>query len=171
MRILAIDPATEHIGWAVLDYRDGIELLKAYDEFHAKGVNRLERLLQVGEEIRRLARLWVPDHVGIESGFVGRGPKGNPKAGLAIAESRGVCILAGGELGAKVHMISPGEAKKSATGKGKADKHLVCLMVTTRFSLSEKPPFDASDAIAVGLSLIGKEHERWVLRKADRESS
>lgn len=170
MRILAIDPATEHIGWAVLDWREGLELLIACDEFHAKGVNRLERLLQVGKEIKRLTRLWSPDHIAIESGFVGRGPKGNPKAALAIAESRGVCILAGGEQGAKVHMISPAEAKKSATGKGNADKHLVCLMVTTRFSLSEKPPFDASDAVAVGLSLIGKEHERWVL-KVGRESS
>lgn len=171
MRILGIDPATEHIGWAVLDWREGVEVFKACDEFHAKGANRLERLIQIGKEIKRVARLWVPDYVAIESGFVGRGPKANPKAALAIAESRGVCILAAGSLGAKMDMISPAEAKRSATGRGNADKHLVSLMVTARFSLSEKPPYDASDAIAVGLSLIGKESERWVLRRASQGSS
>lgn len=167
MRILAIDPATELIGWAVYDTES--EVLQAYDEFKARGDSRTERLGRLGLEIRRLVKLWRPDLLAIESGFTGRGPKNNPRTSLALAESRGACIAAAGMTSvARIEMVTPAEAKRSATGKGNADKPAVSHAVGVRFGLSPKPPYNAADAIAVALAQSGKEHARWIARMAKR---
>jgi Holliday junction resolvasome RuvABC endonuclease subunit len=65
-------------------------------------------------------------------------------------------------------MVTPAEAKKAATGKGNADKQAVSHGVAARFGLSPKPPYNAADAIAVALAQAGKEHAKWVLRRARR---
>ena len=71
---------------------------------------------------------------------------------FAVAEARGVIILAAKQKGVKVNEYTPLQVKQAVTGYGKAEKHQVMEMVKSLLSLNKVPkPDDTADALAIAI--------------------
>ena len=69
-----------------------------------------------------------------------------------MGAARGAAILAAAERGLPVFEYSPREVKQAVVGRGGAEKTQVAFMVRALLGLTETPPADAADALAIGLT-------------------
>lgn len=75
----------------------------------------------------------------------------NSTTAMAVAEARGVILLALGQAGVPTWEYTPMQVKQSLTGYGKASKAQVVKMVRMVTGASARLPDDAFDAVAVAL--------------------
>jgi crossover junction endodeoxyribonuclease RuvC len=61
-------------------------------------------------------------------------------------------LLALASRGIPIFEYAPRRAKQSVVGRGGADKSQVSFMVRALLGLTENPPPDAADALAIGLT-------------------
>lgn len=142
MRIMGIDPGSQKIGIAIVE--DGV--LVRSRQVKLRSGCRWQRLIELYSVITEEAEFWLPDVLAIEEQFVGK----NPMSALAVAESRGACIVAACRLGARVLSYHNGTIKKAFAGTGKASKE---QMKTLASALSgHKVKEDEADAIAIALT-------------------
>jgi len=99
------------------------------------------------EAVMEIASRHRPDAMAIEDIFYGKNVKSMIRQGYA----RGVVLLAASLNDLPVFEYSPLEVKQAVVGYGRAEKHQVQRMVTMLLNLSESPPPDASDALAVAI--------------------
>jgi crossover junction endodeoxyribonuclease RuvC len=150
--VVGIDPGTQVVGYgAVVDRRDGPVLLAAGALRAPQGASVPQRLAFIREELDDLLRCLRPL---------------KPlSTALRIGEGRGVALAAAAQACSEVHEITPAEVKKALVGNGQADKGQVAQMVAHSLSLAEAPrPLDASDALAIALTLLSR--ERFAARTA-----
>ena len=150
MRILGVDPGTGRVGWAVMEYQGGKEVLLECGCFETK-VNSLlaDRLEKVHAFIDELIKKFKPDEAAVEELFFSN----NAKTAISVGMSRGVIVLALQQNKVPVSDYGPSKIKMAVTGFGKADKKQVQFMVKQILKLSEIPkPDDAADAVAVALT-------------------
>lgn len=148
MILLAIDPGTHKVGFAVFTGAPKkLKLSCCWVATYPKEWSKAVRLGELGRNVAQAIKTYKPDAYAIEAGYVGP----NPRTSLVIAEARGA-ILATIPTGAKVVEIEPSEAKLVATGKGNATKELVQRMVAAQLGIREIPAPDAADACAIGLA-------------------
>ena len=148
MRILGIDPGRRKTGYAVVEKRRNGYFYILYGEIGLdKGatlsgsLNTIyQRLLDVISETR-------PDCMAVEDVFYGK----NIKSLIRQSHVRGVVILAGAHSGMPIYEYSPLEIKKAVVGYGRAEKSQIQMMVKAMLSLTEPPPPDAADAMAVAI--------------------
>jgi len=148
LRILGIDPGRRKTGYAVLEKRRNGYFYILYGEIGLdKGatisgsLNTIyQRLLDVISETR-------PDCMAVEDVFYGK----NVKSLIRQSHVRGVVILAGAHSGMPIFEYSPLEIKKAVVGYGRAEKSQIQMMVKAMLSLTESPPPDAADAMAVAI--------------------
>jgi crossover junction endodeoxyribonuclease RuvC len=63
-----------------------------------------------------------------------------------------VAVLAAAQKGLSIHEYPPKRVKQAIVGKGAAAKDQVAFMIRALLGLTETPPSDAADAIAIGLT-------------------
>jgi len=85
--------------------------------------------------------------ISLEDIFYGKNVKSLIKQGHA----RGAIILLAAHNDIPVYEYSPLEVKKAVVGYGRAEKSQVQYMVKSMFKLSDVPPPDASDALAIAV--------------------
>ncbi len=148
-RILGIDPGSRATGWALV-IRDGnryrLESSGVIRPSAKKGRSFL--LADLHHKLSVLLEELAPDCAAVESSFSGR----NPKTGIALAESRGAILAGLGHRDIEVHSYSPAQVKSAVVGHGRAEKQQIIYMVVRLLSLSESPPSDAADAMAVAIT-------------------
>ncbi len=71
---------------------------------------------------------------------------------ITLGAARGAALLAAAEAGLPVHEYSPKRVKQAVVGRGAAGKAQVAFMVRALLGLTETPPADAADAIAIGIT-------------------
>jgi crossover junction endodeoxyribonuclease RuvC len=71
---------------------------------------------------------------------------------IVLGAARGVAVLAAAQAGLSIHEYPPKRVKQAVVGKGAAAKEQVAFMVRALLGLTETPPSDAADAIAIGLT-------------------
>ena len=92
---------------------------------------------------------YKPEQVAIEELFFNT----NITTGIAVAEARGVILLACINKGCKLFEYTPLQIKQALTGNGRAEKKQVQFMVKNILGLNAIPkPDDAADALAVALT-------------------
>jgi crossover junction endodeoxyribonuclease RuvC len=150
MRILGIDPGTATLGWAIIEKKNSQVSLVAYDAMYTKPNDSEEqRLLILHREFSKLIHTYSPHAVSIEQLYFAT----NAKTAIAVAQARGVILLASAQNNIPVVSYSPLHIKKTITGDGKADKRQVQSMLTKLLPLTIAPkPDDAADAIAIALT-------------------
>jgi len=150
MRILGIDPGTATLGWAIIEKKNSQVSLVAYDAMYTKPNDSEEqRLLTLYTEFSKLIHTYSPHAVSIEQLYFAT----NAKTAIAVAQARGVILLASAQNNIPVVSYSPLHIKKTITGDGKADKRQVQSMLTKLLPLTIAPkPDDAADAIAIALT-------------------
>lgn len=150
MKILGIDPGTATTGFAVIE-KIGAEV-RALDfgviSTQAK-VPPEERLLEIAENIFELIESHKPDLAAVESLFFFK----NQTTAFAVAQARGVILLAIAKFHIPLVEITPLQVKQAITGYGQADKGQIQKMVKEIFSLKKIPkPDDAADALAIAFA-------------------
>ena len=151
MVILGIDPGTAITGFAVI--RTG----RKPGEFIAldfgvittkKGLAESQRLATLAADLHDIIQTYRPDRAGIEKLFFAT----NQKTAMAVAQARGVALLACEQNHIPVREFTPLQVKDTICGYGQADKKQVQFMVKHSFRLKTIPkPDDAADALAIAL--------------------
>ncbi len=155
MRVLAIDPGFERVGIAVVEKKNGVDILIFSSCFMTdKNLAFSERLVLIGEEVERIINKYSPNTLAIETLFFNT----NQKTALKVSEARGVSIYTASKKGLSLYEYSPLQIKIAITGYGKATKAQVSDMTHKLIIIQKKPKYDdETDAIAVGLTCLASE--------------
>lgn len=147
-RILGVDPGSAATGWAVIESAGSRVTLAAAGVIRTGSGERPVRLARLDTALSDVVARHLPDAAAVESSFSGR----NPRAGLALAESRGVALAVLGKAGVAVTSYTPAQVKSAVVGYGRAEKGQVVYMVVRLLGLEKQPAQDAADAMAVALT-------------------
>ncbi|MDE2399505.1 MAG: crossover junction endodeoxyribonuclease RuvC [Patescibacteria group bacterium] len=152
MRILGIDPGYERLGVAVLEKNKGDKREKVIFSECFKTSAKLdfsERLLLLGEEVRKVIKKFKPEVLSIETLFL----TSNQKTVMRVAEARGVVIYEAVQVELKIFEATPLQIKVATTGYGRADKNQIMKMVQMLVEVEKnKTSDDELDAIAIALT-------------------
>jgi len=149
MRVLAIDPAIRNTGYAVLEGDSRQPRLLAYDVISIP--DRLPQsaaLSAVRTHLGHLIEQFSPDEVAVEGIIYVQ----SHKTAISMGAARAAALIAAADRGLSVYEYAPKRVKQAVVGKGTADKQQVAFMVRALLGLSETPPHDAADAIAIALA-------------------
>ncbi len=151
MRVLAIDPGTLRMGYAVLD----AEPAPSADDYGVVALPAAmpieNRLYQLHTHILNMIHVFQPDAIAVEDPFVGRGERAFVKSALAIGQAQAVVLIGAASQGVPVHRYAPATVKRAVTDYGAATKEQVQRMAASTLGLARTPESDAADALAVGL--------------------
>ena len=151
MRVLGIDPGSQVTGYGVIEkVRSGLCHIVYGEIKPGKGATLSMCLQTIYDGLREAIRQSAPEALAIEQIFYGK----NVKSLIRQGHVRGVAILAGKYSVSPVYEYSPLEIKKAVVGYGRAEKGQVQMMVRAILNLSELPPPDAADALAVAICHI-----------------
>src|ERR1044072_625315 len=148
--ILGIDPGTTRAGYGVIRVGGGAPTLVAAGILKVPPAgDKAEILGAIREGVAALCAEHRPEAFALEKLFFSK----NRKTALAVAEARGVIIMAAREAGLPVREYSPNEVKLAVTGHGAADKKAVLKMVRLILRAPDLEVIDdASDALAIALA-------------------
>ncbi len=149
MIILGIDPGLATIGYGVIESKGPKFRTLDYGAIITPPHTRVEdRLQMLYEDICSLVKKYQPEEAAVEELFF----TNNITTGIAVAEARGVILLALRQCGVKVNEYTPMQVKQAVVGYGKAEKHQVIAMVTRILNLEKPPkPDDTADALAIAI--------------------
>ena len=149
MIILGIDPGSRYLGFAILEVRQVMPLVRTPI---AMGVLKFDqkqtvsnRLLEIGNGVDELIQKYQPDHLSLEKIFLGK----NADSAFKLGHARGVVIYQALRHQLEVFEYSTKEVKKGITGQGSAEKEHVRHVLQNAFSIKNILSLDASDALAM----------------------
>ncbi len=150
MLVLGVDPGTATTGYGlvanarkgVLEHHGhGVILTPAGEEPH-------KRLALIYDQLSAIIRETSPDAMALEELFF----KQNITTGIAVAQARGVILLAAAHADLPVAGYKPAEVKQGVVGVGRASKDQMRFMTKTLLGLRDLPkPDDAADGLAVAI--------------------
>ena len=143
MRIMGIDPGYAIVGVGLVDYDNVRFSLVEYGAITTPAELPFEtRLRQIYDDMVGLITQYRPDAVAMEQLFFTT----NRTTAIAVAEARGVLLLAAEQQGVPV------QVKSAVVGYGKAEKEQVMEMTRRLLNLKSVPqPDDAADALAIAI--------------------
>ncbi|MEG0911322.1 MAG: crossover junction endodeoxyribonuclease RuvC [Ruthenibacterium sp.] len=149
MRILGIDPGYAIVGFGTLDYTKNRFTTLQYGAITTEAHTVFEdRLCEVYDDMTQLLENTKPDALAIETLFF----QSNQKTVMAVAEARGVILLAARKANVPIFEYTPLQVKQSVSGYGKATKKQVQEMTKTILRLEKIPkPDDTADALAMAI--------------------
>lgn len=152
---LGIDPGTRRVGYGLVRKDRGAVTFVAAGILKIQSAEDAPALAETKKELDGLIKKHRPDVLGIEKLFFAK----NQKTAIAVAQARGVMLLAAREAGIPIREYTPNEVKLGITGYGLADKKAMLKMV--RLTLG-KPDLavidDASDALALAIMALNEIH-------------
>jgi len=149
MRILAVDPSLRGTGFAILEEQGtSIRCLEYSVIKNAPSLSQEDCLVAIHSSISSAIERHSPSALAIEKVIY---VQSYPTA-IILGAARGAAVLAAAQRGLSVHEYPPKRVKQAIVGKGAADKEQVAFMIRALLGLTETPPPDAADAIAIGLT-------------------
>ncbi len=147
--ILGIDPGFGRMGYGLIESGQGtVRYLLANCLETQKTMPHAQRLQYMWRELITLITTYQPDVVAVEKLFFAK----NEKTALAVAETRGIILLAAQEHGVPIIEFTPLQVKVALSGYGKADKKQVAYMVMRILNLTDTPVRDdTTDALAIAI--------------------
>jgi crossover junction endodeoxyribonuclease RuvC len=153
MKLIAIDPGVEKIGYSIFDKINNSTLNST---FIASGLIKTDkktehhiRLQEIYDHLKTLIELYKPELMVVEQLFFFK----NAKTVIKVAQAQGVVFLLAAQYNISLKLLTPLQIKQFITGYGNADKKAVHKML--ELHLKEKLNVlddDQSDAIACGLA-------------------
>jgi crossover junction endodeoxyribonuclease RuvC len=151
LRVLGIDPGIHITGYGVIEkQKSGLKYVMHGEIRMAKGLPLSSRLSMIYDNLLEVIDQSSPDAIVVEDVFYGK----NIKSLIRQGETRGVVILAGSHKRIPVYEYTPLEVKKAVVGYGRAEKSQIQNMVKAILHLSDLPPADAADALALAICHI-----------------
>lgn len=147
--IVAVDPSLRSTGYAVLSRQGKKIVCREYGAIRNKPALRGSScLLAIRDQLASLVLKYEPQCMAVEGVIYVQ----SYQTAITLGAARGAAILAASEKGLPVHEYAPRRVKQAVVGRGAADKQQVAFMVRALLGLTETPPADAADAIAIGLT-------------------
>jgi len=154
VRVLGIDPGLADVGYGLVDYDESTGALRhvAHGALRTDRSQSLaDRLAAIHAGLRRLIGRHRPDEIAVEELFFAA----NARTAVAVAQARGVAILAAAAEGRALAEYSPPRVKLALVGHGRAGKDQIRAMVRVLLGLKELPASDhAADALAAAICHI-----------------
>ena len=146
---MGIDPGYAIVGYGVLDAKGPNLTAKTYGAITTSAHTVFEdRLLEIYNDMVSLLDQIKPDSVAIETLFF----TSNQKTVIAVAQARGVILLAIRQANIPMYEYTPLQVKQSVAGYGRATKKQVQEMTRRLLHLKRTPkPDDAADALALAI--------------------
>lgn len=149
MRVLAIDPAVRNTGYAVLEGDPRKPAVLGYDVISIpKKLTQSAALAAVRTHISNLISKFQPDEVAVEGIIYVQ----SHQTAITMGAARAAALIAAADQGLSVYEYPPKKVKSAVVGNGSADKSQVAFMVRALLGLSETPPPDAADALAIAIA-------------------
>ncbi len=151
MRVIAIDPGYDRVGWAILSVKKrAITYISAGCIQTDKKQTLFQRYQQIVAELAPILSTHQPEDLAIETLFFAK----NTSTALHVSEARGIIIATALAAGCQVYEYAPNQVKLSVTGTARADKQAVAKMVIHQINEKLPPKLldDAIDAIAIGIT-------------------
>ncbi|HET7674036.1 MAG TPA: crossover junction endodeoxyribonuclease RuvC [Gammaproteobacteria bacterium] len=147
MRILGIDPGSMITGFGVIEHDNRGARALGWGCIKTEGGEWPARLRRIYEAIGATVQQYNPDEVAIESAFVHR----NAASALKLGQARAAALCGVFDAAGGVFEYAPRAVKLAVVGTGSATKEQVQHMIKALLKLSELPPADAADALAVAV--------------------
>jgi len=147
--IIGVDPSLRGTGYGVIQLTPARP--RALDHgviVCPSGWERSRCLMKIAQTLRDVAARYNPGVCAIEGLFYAQ----NLQTALIMGEARGAALGALAEAGVEIYEIAPRKVKQAMVGYGAAQKTAVGKMVQRMLQLTEPPPPDAADALAVALA-------------------
>ena len=150
MRILGLDPGTYSSGYAIIDYVNNrpVHLTHGCIKVDKKLLIN-SRITLMADKLDKLVIKYKPDVAAIEQPFLGL----NTKSLIKMSLVQGAMIYVLESHSVSIEEISPRSVKKNVTGNGAATKQQVRLLTFASLDINSKENLDATDALAVALSV------------------
>ncbi|MBQ9484008.1 MAG: crossover junction endodeoxyribonuclease RuvC [Ruminiclostridium sp.] len=149
MRIIGIDPGYAIVGFGVIEYERRVFNVIDYGAVTTDaGTDFNTRLLEIYNDVCVILDRYKPDAMAIERLYF----TSNQKTAIAVAEARGIVLLAARQRNIGIFEYTPLQVKSSVTGYGKAVKKQVQELTKNILKLPEIPkPDDTADALAIAV--------------------
>ena len=148
MRVLAIDPAVRNTGYAILEGDPRKPDVLGYDVISIPAkIPQSSALSAIRTHLVHLIAKHQPDEVAVEGIIYVQ----SHRTAISMGAARAAALIAA-DHGLPVYEYAPRKIKMAVVGKGTADKAQVAFMVRALLGLSETPPPDAADALAIALA-------------------
>ncbi|MBV9657617.1 MAG: crossover junction endodeoxyribonuclease RuvC [Verrucomicrobia bacterium] len=105
-------------------------------------------LVAIHDRLAELIYKYAPDCCAVEGVIFVQ----SHRTAITLGAARGAAVLAAAERGLAIYEYAPRLVKQAVVGRGAADKTQVAFMVRALLGLTETPPPDAADALAIGLT-------------------
>lgn len=149
MRVLAIDPAVRNTGYAVLEGDARHPRALAYEVISIpQKLPQSAALAAVRSHLSNVIAKHQPDEVAVEGIIYVQ----SHQTAISMGAARAAALIAAADHGLPVYEYAPRKVKMAVVGNGNADKSQVAFMVRALLGLSETPPPDAADALAIALA-------------------
>lgn len=158
MRVLGVDPGMAITGYGVVDEVGPGKLVAVACGCIRTGAGEPvpARLVEIYEQLTKLATGYTPDCLAVEELFFNR----NVRTALSVGQARGVILLAAARAGLPVAEYTPLYVKQAISSYGRAPKQQMQRMVQMILGLAEVPsPDDVADALAVAICHV--QSYRW----------
>ncbi len=149
MRIIGIDPGYAIVGFGVIEYERRMFDVIDYGAITTGAEKDLNtRLMEIYDDVCCIFDRYKPQSMAIERLYFTT----NQKTAIAVAEARGVVLLAARQRSIEIYEYTPLQVKNSITGYGKAVKKQVQELTKNILKLPEIPkPDDTADALAIAV--------------------
>jgi crossover junction endodeoxyribonuclease RuvC len=149
MRVLAIDPAVRNTGYAVLEGDPRKPRVLGYDVISIpKNIPQSAALAAVRTHLVNLIAKFQPDEIAVEGIIYVQ----SHQTAITKGAARAAALIAAADHGLPDYEYAPRKVKSAVVGNGNADKSQVAFMVRALLGLSETPPPDAADALAIAIA-------------------
>lgn len=151
MIILGIDPGIAIVGYGVIEHNKGKFRTLAMGSIETPaGIDVEERLEMIYDDVCEIIDTYHPEEMAVEELFFNT----NQKTAIAVAEARGVILLAARQKRLKISEYTPLQVKQSVVGYGRADKKQVIALVKMILgweSVGALKLDDTADALALAI--------------------
>lgn len=149
MRVLGIDPGYAIVGYGVVEYAGGKYSPVDFGAITTDADMPFpQRLQYIYNELVSVMIRNDPDEMSIERLYF----QNNQKTAIAVAEARGVILLAAQMNNIPISEYTPLQVKQAVTGYGQAKKPQVMEMTRRLLKLDKVPkPDDTADALAIAI--------------------
>lgn len=147
--ILGVDPSLRSTGLGVIRAAQDQYTILEFAVIHCPPAWERSRCLgHIAGTVRTMIQRHHPTVCVIESLFHAQ----NYQTALILGEARGASLAIAAEAGLAIYELAPRRIKQAIVGYGAAGKPAVAKMVQRLLGLTEEPPADAADALALALA-------------------
>lgn len=148
-RILGVDPSLRGTGYGIIERLPRGNRALHFGVIKNPASHPLSTcLLEIRQQLSDVITAWQPTVMAIESTIFVQ----SYRTAITLGAARGAAILAAAERGLAIYEYAPRSVKQAVVGRGGAQKDQVAFMIRAVLQLTETPPPDAADALAIAIT-------------------